>query len=256
MSDLQADAIAPKPYGLLGLVVSIVLILLGTVLLSLLAIAAAVLATIAVVGYHHLMDHVAVLDPANGDLLAREKFGIVVSLIGYGALALAVLAAARVRGGARGWRPLVGWNAWTSWRAWWIWGLALVMVGYSLGATVALAHFFPSFDATIRLPEGKTWGLLFLLLASVLAPIGEEMLFRGWMYTSLRASFGVAAAMLVVSVLFALAHWEQTHLYALAVFPVGLGLAWIRERTDTIKASIVVHGLYNGIAALLLFFQK
>lgn len=241
MSDLQADAIAPKPYGLLGLVVSIVLILLGTVLLSLLAIAAAVLATIAVVGYHHLMDHVAVLDPANGDLLAREKFGIVVSLIGYG---------------ARGWRPLVGWNAWTSWRAWWIWGLALVMVGYSLGATVALAHFFPSFDATIRLPEGKTWGLLFLLLASVLAPIGEEMLFRGWMYTSLRASFGVAAAMLVVSVLFALAHWEQTHLYALAVFPVGLGLAWIRERTDTIKASIVVHGLYNGIAALLLFFQK
>ena len=256
LSDLTADADTPRPYGPFGLVVSIVLILLATALLSAFIVAAIFAVAFVVLGHQQVMDRIAVLDPSNGDGLSREKLGIVVSLIGYAALALAILAAARLRGGARGWREIVGWRPWTGWRSWRIWGLAVLMVVYSLVATTALSHYFPKFDASIKLPDGKGWVLVFLLLASVLAPIGEEFLFRGWLYTSLRASFGVVAGVLVVSVLFALAHWESTHLYALAVFPVGLGLALIRERTDSIKASIVVHGLYNGFAAALLFFSK
>ena len=259
MTDITADtaeAPASRPYGFLGLVVSFVGILVGTLLLTA-AIAAAIFAVaFLVLGHQQVMDRIALLDPAGGDLASRERLGILASLIGYSALAVIVVAAARLRGGSAGWRDLVAWRPWTTWRAGWVWGLAVLMVGYSLAATVALTHFFPKFDAAIKLPDGTRWALMFLLLASVLAPIGEEILFRGWIYTSLRASFGVVAAMLVVSILFALAHWEQTHLYALAVFPVGLGLAWIRERTGTIKASIAVHGLYNGIAAVMLFFGK
>ena len=58
---------------------------------------------------------------------------------------------------------------------------------------------------------------------------------------------------LVSAILFALAHWESTHLYALAVFPVGLALGYVRQRADSIAASITLHSLYNGIAAVLLF---
>lgn len=257
MADTIADAAdAPRPYGLFGLVVSLVVILFGTLLLSVAIVAITYTIALAVLGHQQVMDRIAMFNPSSGDVVAREKLGIAASLVGYAALALAVAAAARVRGGPAGWRALVGWRPWSARRAWWVWGLAVLMVGYSLGATTALVYFFPKFDAAIKLPDGRIWAALFLLLASVLAPIGEEILFRGWIYTSLRASFGVVAAMLVVSVLFALAHWEKTHLYALAVFPVGLGLAYIRERTGTIKASIVVHGLYNGFAAALLYFGK
>ena len=94
------------------------------------------------------------------------------------------------------------------------------------------------------------------MLAVLLGPLAEEVLFRGWMYTSLRAGFGVPVAVLVTSVLFALAHWESTHLYALAVFPVGLALAFVRERTGGIAGSFVFHACYNGVASVMLFLDR
>ena len=242
LSDLTADADTPRPYGPFGLVVSIVLILLATALLSAFIVAAIFAVAFVVLGHQQMMDRIAVLDPSNGDGLSREKLGIVVSLIGYAALALAILAAARLRGGARGWREIVGWRPWTGWRSWRIWGLAVLMVVYSLVATTALSHYFPKFDASIKLPDGKGWALVFLLLASVLAPIGEEFLFRGLALHEparlVRRGGGRPRRLRAVCA----RTLGSTHLYALAVFPVGLGLALIRERTDSIKASIVVHG--------------
>ena len=246
-----------RPYGLVGLVVSVVLILLATALICLAIVAAAFALSLAVLGWQQTLDRFIELDPSIADTSMREKVGIVGSLVVYGALAVAVLVAARIRGGAAGWREIVAWRRWNPRRgAAWVWGLAALMVAYSFVATATIVHFVPSFEGIVHLPPGKHWAVLFILLAAVFAPIGEELLFRGWLYTSLRATFGLAASILVVSVLFALAHWESTHLYALAVFPVGLGLAWIRERTGSIKASIAVHGLYNGIASVLLFFAK
>ena len=102
-------------------------------------------------------------------------------------------------------------------------------------------------------PNGTPWIIAFLAMATLFAPLTEELLFRGWIYTSLRDIIGVRFGILVSAVLFALAHWESTHLYAVAVFPVGLALGYIRQRTNSIAASITFHSLYNGVAAVLLF---
>ena len=82
----------------------------------------------------------------------------------------------------------------------------------------------------------------------MLAPFTEELLFRGWIYTSLRFSFGLWPAVLASAAVFGFAHYEDTHLYALAVFPVGIALALIRERTGSVKASMLFHAFNNLIA--------
>ena len=87
-----------------------------------------------------------------------------------------------------------------------------------------------------------------LALAVIFAPIAEELLFRGWIYTSLRFRLGMWPAMVISALLFGLAHYESTHLYALAVFPLGLVLAALRERTGSTRTSMLFHAANNLIA--------
>jgi len=54
---------------------------------------------------------------------------------------------------------------------------------------------------------------------------------------------------------FAGMHYEKTHLYALAVFPIGLALGAIREITGTIKSTISFHAFNNLIACVLGFLD-
>ena len=91
---------------------------------------------------------------------------------------------------------------------------------------------------------------LTVLLAVVMAPLAEELFFRGWLYTSLRARFSFVTALTVTSVLFGLAHFEKTGIYALAVMPVGFVLGFVRERTGSVVATIAIHAIYNGAAVL------
>ena len=114
----------------------------------------------------------------------------------------------------------------------------------------------PAAKEWVRLPEGAGWTTLFVTLAVVAAPVTEELLFRGWLYTGLRSRLAAGTTILVTAALFGLAHWERTHLYALAVFPVGLALGFIRERTGTIRATMTFHAAYNGFACLLLILGR
>ena len=257
LSLLQADAPAPaepsagRPYGLLGLVVGSALILVGALLVFAILAGAALVAYTGAVGWQTIADRTAYLDSSE-----QAKLGILGSLLAYAALSLSVLVAARIRGGQH-WRDVVAWLPWSPLRgAAWVWGLAALLILYSAVADTTIEHFHPGFNPLTKMPGEGRWRVLFVILAAVAAPITEELIFRGWLYTSLRAAIGIAASMLLVSVLFAIAHWESTHLYALAVFPVGLALAFVRERTGSIKASMLVHGVYNGIASMLLFFAK
>ncbi len=255
----QRDPIAPKaqPYGIAGLLLSLAAIGVIATVLCLVAIAAAFGVIVLLHGLQDALDKVVALDPSSGRNAAFVgKLTVVVSLVIYAAVSAAVLMAARFRGGPL-WRDLIAWRPWHPVRgARAFWTIVVLVILYSLGADAAIAHFSPTFQDLVHMPKELKWVLLFALLASVFAPITEELLFRGWLYTSLRGVIGVPAGILVTAVLFALAHWESTHLYALAVFPVGLALGYIRERTGSIKATMTFHAVYNGIASVLLFLAR
>ncbi|MFW6044713.1 MAG: CPBP family intramembrane glutamic endopeptidase [Planctomycetota bacterium] len=93
---------------------------------------------------------------------------------------------------------------------------------------------------------------LFITLAVVVAPITEEVLFRGVLYLPMRERFGTIRAALAASLLFAAMHGYAAgfgHLFILA-----LVLTWLLENTRTMLWPILIHALHNGamIAILIL----
>ncbi|MFN2468801.1 MAG: lysostaphin resistance A-like protein [Gaiellaceae bacterium] len=80
---------------------------------------------------------------------------------------------------------------------------------------------------------------------AVVAPIVEELLFRGVGF-SLLERFGSAAAILGVGLAFGLWHGLVYALPVLAAF--GAGLAYLRSRTGSVYPCIALHGTFNAIA--------
>jgi membrane protease YdiL (CAAX protease family) len=84
----------------------------------------------------------------------------------------------------------------------------------------------------------------------VVAPIGEELFFRGFLYRALRDRLEVAPAVLISAAAFALAH-----VYPLAIpviFVDGVILALIYERRRNLVANIAAHAVNNLIVFLIL----
>jgi len=92
--------------------------------------------------------------------------------------------------------------------------------------------------------------LLFFLIALV-APIGEELVFRGMLYGLIRAHRGVALAVALSAALFAVAHVIPMLLPSLLL--LGVALALIVERYSSIVPAIALHALNNGMSLALLY---
>ena len=87
---------------------------------------------------------------------------------------------------------------------------------------------------------------LSLLLLAVLAPLVEELVFRGLLYGWLAGRWGKNVGWIVSSLAFAAAHTEPAHI--ILVFPLGLLFGWLRKRTNSLLPSLVAHIANNGLA--------
>ena len=87
-----------------------------------------------------------------------------------------------------------------------------------------------------------------LVLFAVVAPIVEELTFRGLGYSVL-VQFGKPFAIVGVGVAFGLAHGLVEALPVLVVF--GSGLAWLRSKTDSVYPGILLHATFNSASLLL-----
>lgn len=87
----------------------------------------------------------------------------------------------------------------------------------------------------------------------VIAPVAEEVLFRGYLYGKLRKSLPVWGAVLIVSLLFGAVHGQWN--VGVDVFALSLVLCTLREVTGSIWSGILLHMIKNGIAFYLLFIN-
>lgn len=89
-----------------------------------------------------------------------------------------------------------------------------------------------------------------LLVACVLAPIYEELLFRAGLYHFCRQKLGRGAALIISGVCFGALHGNWAGFLPLAV--LGMGLAVAYEATGSIRVPIIAHGLFNLNTVLVL----
>lgn len=99
------------------------------------------------------------------------------------------------------------------------------------------------------------WEFAFLaLLGGVVAPIKEEMLFRGLIYPPLRKALGRGKGMLFTGLFFATLHFDIVRFLPLLIG--GVLLAWLYERSSSIWPAVVAHGTWNILMAAALWIQR
>ncbi len=157
---------------------------------------------------------------------------------------------------------LCGWPSWTD-----ILLSPVAYVVYLILATAVMAVFssFSWFDAeqvqdvgySVMMSGGER-ALAFIMLV-VVAPVAEEIIFRGWLYGKLRQKFavfknkwaGMILAIFLVSVLFGALHMQWN--VGVNVFALSIVLCVLREITGTIYSGILLHMIKNGLAFYLLY---
>jgi len=89
--------------------------------------------------------------------------------------------------------------------------------------------------------------LLQLALISLLAGIGEEMLFRGVIQDTLSSWINPLTGVVLASLLFGLMH-PITPSYVVLAALMGAFLGWLFIVTDNLLPAIITHGLYDFLA--------
>jgi hypothetical protein len=90
--------------------------------------------------------------------------------------------------------------------------------------------------------------------AVVLAPVAEEFVFRGLLFSTAKRLGWPKLAWLGVSSLFAFIHFNPPTF--LPLFAFALALTWLYETTEGLFAPILAHGLFNAANLALLCLQK
>lgn len=83
----------------------------------------------------------------------------------------------------------------------------------------------------------------------IIAPIAEEIFFRGVVFNAWLREYGVGRAMFGSALLFALIHASLVAL--VPILALGLGLALVYHRTRSLLVAIVMHATVNGVSVLL-----
>ena len=143
-----------------------------------------------------------------------------------------------------------------------LFAIPVLVVTLALGAI--LARFLEPSPSPLPGAADPAGIIANLLSAAILAPIGEELFFRGFATTAWARAAGPAAAIVRGAAFFALAHvvtlvdasfgtGAQRALFSfLALMPVGLALGWLYLGRRSLYAAIGLHAAFNAIQVLLL----
>lgn len=140
-----------------------------------------------------------------------------------------------------------------------LWLPFLVWFVYMAATIIAAigANYLPWVDAEQaqqvgfdNLSEPVHYLVAFVALV-IVPPIAEELLFRGYLFGRLREQLGFWFTTIVVSITFGIVHLQWNVGIDVAVLSVFL--CYLRERTGSIWASMVLHGIKNGLAYFFLF---
>ncbi len=92
---------------------------------------------------------------------------------------------------------------------------------------------------------------LFVFSFVVLAPLEEELLFRGFIYRGLVPTLGPVLTIVLTSAVWAVMHYFQySWFYVGEIFLLGVTFGWLRWLSRSLISTIVLHIANNGLAVI------
>ncbi len=132
-----------------------------------------------------------------------------------------------------------------------------LLVFLTRGWTLALARWAPLLHERLLAEEQRQlqflegpWPLL-VVAALFVAPVTEELFFRGFVFGGLRSRLDFPLASALSALIFALVHLMPVS--SPPLFLVGLATATLYERNRSLAPALTAHVTYNGIALLATF---
>lgn len=137
------------------------------------------------------------------------------------------------------------WKTWVIMIAFSVSLQALIQVAF-IGLSAVAPTWIEAYSEAMEQSGLGELSLLSTIATLVLAPIGEELSFRGLTYQYLRrAGLGVVAANILQALLFGIMHMQPIQIVYASV--LGLLLGYLREKYQSIYIPIVMHCIFNFI---------
>lgn len=140
-------------------------------------------------------------------------------------------------------------------------GVVVVVLGFigffitAAVATVLLEHFAPGVDLTAEqeipfLAARQAWEIVLAFLALVvIAPVSEELVFRGLLLPAFGKVFGLLPSVVIISIGFGLLHPPLSAMIIIGLFAIFLGIAYVA--TKSVWPPIALHASKNLLAFFL-----
>ena len=96
--------------------------------------------------------------------------------------------------------------------------------------------------------------ILLFITTTILAPLFEEIIFRGILLPTLSRDVGIILGIIVSAFIFALAHLSLGEMPPLFVLGIGLGIT--RIASGSLLSSVIMHSLWNGLTFFNLFLLR
>lgn len=135
-------------------------------------------------------------------------------------------------------------------------GYAAYFVLFIVGLQL-LSRLFPGFNSEqpqvtgFESIAGSYEYILAFVTLVIVAPLAEELLFRGYLFTNLRLLIPFVPATLITSALFGLVHGQLN--VGVDVFLLSLVLCYVREKSDSLWPAVFLHAAKNSVAFYVLF---
>ena len=135
-------------------------------------------------------------------------------------------------------------------------GLAVLLFGLAWAVTIIFGGQETDIERILK--SSRTAALLVAFLAVVTAPLVEEIVYRGILYPAWERLTGSTAAVIIVTLSFALPHipqyWPNMAVIA-SITTLSLILTIVRARTGNLLHCYLIHLVFNGVQAILIVLE-
>jgi len=176
-------------------------------------------------------------------------------------LTIAVCWAVVTRLGKRPFWSSLGWN-WAGRSVWYWLAFSAAVIVAILIASQGLSRVLPQSDTNSfseLLKSSQSVRVAITVLATFTAPLVEETVYRGILFSSLRRYLGLVATVLTVTVMFTGVHVLQywgAWVSVAGLTLLSFSLTVVRARTKSILPCVLIHTLNNGFVSVLILLNK